>query len=785
MKRWCRSLTNNRLNILKRLLETRTNAEMVSPTDQQLAQHLEEIFGDKEKLRVFLEKTGEDAQKWLDKLQQLIDNSNLNVTSQLRSSIFTVMIRLSKLSGLHPKGLLLQDVRKLGRHPIAAGGFGDVWKGIIGQSDSEGQLVCLKVSKVYVKSDLDVLFKEYLREAIMWRQLNHRNVLPFLGIFYLKDDSQFCLISPWMENGNLLQYLKATRRADVDHIVLACDVAAGLAYLHGEKVVHGDLKGLNVLITPEGRACIGDFGLSRIADTLALKLTTSTTRAAGTARWLAREVLNGSSGPTKESDVYAFACVCYEIFTTLPPFHEFGNDAAVILHVMSEKCPTRPTGTPELDDGMWNIMEACWNANSASRPRATEVLDRINSETLVARKTTWTVDHIELKPLLPPPRASSPPAHGSHEPTQVSDGSLSERFGTEGKHTNRDMGLKLAKETRKHNDKIDGELEEEDRKLKEEFKILLLGSGESGKSTIVKQMRIIHNIGFSEQESAHYRSIVCRNVLDSARAIILTMNKLEIQCIRTRNHALVDKIMNYNHDDKSGLSSEIADAIYQFWQDPATPKVLEEHGSSFYLMDSAPFFSEILRIGSPGYLPSETDILRARQKTTNISETRFTSGAMSIHIFDVGGQRSERRKWIHCFESVTSIILCHALSEYDQVLEEEKSQNRMQESLHLFEAIINSRWFMRTSIILFLNKTDVFKKKISRVPLKRYFPEYTGGNDITKAAKFILWKFNQCNRARLSIYPHLTQATDTTNIRLVFAAVKETVLQNAMRVIML
>jgi guanine nucleotide-binding protein subunit alpha len=156
-------------------------------------------------------------------------------------------------------------------------------------------------------------------------------------------------------------------------------------------------------------------------------------------------------------------------------------------------------------------------------------------------------------------------------------------------------------------------------------------------------------------------------------------------------------------------------------------------------------------------------------------------GQLSIHMFDVGGQRSERKKWIHCFESVTSIIFCTALSEYDQVLLEEKSQNRMAESLVLFESVINSRWFLRTSIILFLNKIDVFKVKLPKVPLERYYPEYTGGSDINKAAKYILWRFMQANRARLSVYPHLTQATDTTNIRLVFAAVKETILQNALK----
>ncbi|THH00498.1 hypothetical protein EW145_g7071 [Phellinidium pouzarii] len=179
-----------------------------------------------------------------------------------------------------------------------------------------------------------------------------------------------------------------------------------------------------------------------------------------------------------------------------------------------------------------------------------------------------------------------------------------------------------------------------------------------------------------------------------------------------------------------------------------------DHSSEFYLMDSASyFFSEVQRIARTGYVPTETDVLRARQKSTGIVETRFNMGQLSIHMFDVGGQRSERKKWIHCFESVTSIIFCTALSEYDQVLLEEAGQNRMVESLVLFESVINSRWFLRTSIILFLNKIDVFKSKLPKVPLEKYFPEYTGGADINKAAKYILWRFMQANRARLSVYP--------------------------------
>lgn len=119
------------------------------------------------------------------------------------------------------------------------------------------------------------------------------------------------------------------------------------------------------------------------------------------------------------------------------------------------------------------------------------------------------------------------------------------------------------------------------------------------------------------------------------------------------------------------------------------------------------------------------------------------------------------------------------------------------ESLVLFDSVVNSRWFMRTSIILFLNKVDLFKVKLGRSPLGNYFPDYSGGNDVNRAAKYLLWRFNQVNRAHLNLYPQwverlifmivklmpcsLTQATDTSNIRLVFAAVKETILQNALK----
>ncbi|EJT50515.1 G-protein alpha-subunit [Trichosporon asahii var. asahii CBS 2479] len=316
---------------------------------------------------------------------------------------------------------------------------------------------------------------------------------------------------------------------------------------------------------------------------------------------------------------------------------------------------------------------------------------------------------------------------------------------------------------------IDRQLEDDSKKFKKECKLLLLG-----KSTIVKQMKIIHQNGYTQDELMQFKNIVHKNVLDSAQALVMAMRKIGVDPEDPTNWTHADRIVEYKADTENGpIPAEIFVAIEALWHDPMIPVVMDR-SSEFYLMDSATyFFANIRRIAAPDYIPNEADVLRARTKTTGISETRFNMGQLSIHMFDVGGQRS--------FEAVTSIIFCVALSEYDQVLLEENGQNRMQESLVLFESVINSRWFLRTSVILFLNKIDVFKQKLPKVPLVNYFPEYTGGADINKAAKYILWRFTQTNRARLSVYPHLTQATDTSNIRLVFAAVKETILQNALR----
>ncbi|CAO3616093.1 unnamed protein product [Cunninghamella blakesleeana] len=297
-------------------------------------------------------------------------------------------------------------------------------------------------------------------------------------------------------------------------------------------------------------------------------------------------------------------------------------------------------------------------------------------------------------------------------------------------------------------------------------------------------MKIIHQNGYTRDELYTWRITVYKNIMESVLALISAMEKFNYQYENESNskHALYINQYKLNELSDSPLNTTLVEAIQHLWKDKSILTLLDKQSSEFYFMDSAPyFFDNIQRIAQPDYVPNVEDVLRARSKTTGITESHFVVNQSEIHMFDVGGQRSERKKWIHCFESVTSIIFCVSLSEYDQNLLEASRQNRMMESLILFESVVNSRWFLRTSVILLLNKIDLFKKKIPKIPFEKYFPDYGGGDSVEKAAKYILWRFSQANRAKLKIFPHLTQATDTQNIKFVFKIVMNTLYENNLK----
>jgi len=219
------------------------------------------------------------------------------------------------------------------------------------------------------------------------------------------------------------------------------------------------------------------------------------------------------------------------------------------------------------------------------------------------------------------------------------------------------------------------------------------------------------------------------------------------------------------------------------WRDSGVQKCYARR-REYQLSDSTHYFlTDIDRIAEPSYFPTDQDMLRVRVPTTGILEYPFDLESIVFRMVDVGGQKSERRKWIHCFENVTSIMFLVALSEYDQVLVEEDNQNRMEESKALFQHIVEYPYFQQSSVILFLNKKDLLEEKIKSSALKDYFPHFNGREKDAQAAReFILQMFVELNPdPEKIIYSHFTCATDTENIRFVFAAVKDTILQANLR----
>eukprot|EP01101_Sappina_pedata_P012526 TRINITY_DN863_c0_g1_i1.p1 TRINITY_DN863_c0_g1~~TRINITY_DN863_c0_g1_i1.p1 ORF type:complete len:369 (+),score=162.47 TRINITY_DN863_c0_g1_i1:38-1108(+) len=323
-------------------------------------------------------------------------------------------------------------------------------------------------------------------------------------------------------------------------------------------------------------------------------------------------------------------------------------------------------------------------------------------------------------------------------------------------------------------------LRRDKRKLESEIKILLLGTGESGKSTFFKQMEILHKEGFSSEVRAGYSEIINSNIILSMRTFIISLNKNDqFQRLLAPYQDDVETFLSPAILFEQSLSPELSKSIYKIWSDQEIKKAYEALNSQ--QSDSASyFFNDVTRISKPDYIPTDQDILRARSRTTGAAEIQFASQQVNFRMVDVGGQRSERRKWMHCFEGVTSLLYFASIGEYDLALYEDSSVNRLAESLMLFRELINCDWFKDSPIVLFLNKSDIFAEKIKRVDLNVAFPDYKDGKDEKAGLSYIKEQFLKCNQnSSRNIYTHVTVATNTDNITRVFMAIKDLMLRTA------
>ncbi|KAK1163781.1 guanine nucleotide-binding protein subunit alpha-13 [Acipenser oxyrinchus oxyrinchus] len=332
--------------------------------------------------------------------------------------------------------------------------------------------------------------------------------------------------------------------------------------------------------------------------------------------------------------------------------------------------------------------------------------------------------------------------------------------------------------------------------VKRLVKILLLGAGESGKSTFLKQMRIIHGQDFDQQAKEDFRATIYSNIIKGIRVLVDAREKLHIPWGDPSNQIHGEKMMAF--DTRSPMVAQglveteifmnYLPSIRALWEDSGIQNAYDRR-REFQLGESVKYFLDNLdKLAEPGYLPSQQDILLARKPTKGIHEYDFEIKNVPFVMVDVGGQRSERKRWFECFDSVTSILFLVSSSEFDQVLMEDRQTNRLTESLNIFETIVNNRVFSNVSIILFLNKTDLLEQKVQVVAIKDYFPEYEGEpHSLADIQKFLVECFRDKRRDQQQkpLYHHFTTAINTENIRLVFRDVKDTILHDNLKQLML
>ncbi|KAJ3763368.1 kinase-like domain-containing protein, partial [Lentinula raphanica] len=257
---------------------------------------------------------------------------------------FSLLLYLSREYQITPSSMLLSAVRRETLNAVAGGGFSDVYRGTL-----NGEFVCLKVLRLCIEQDEKVrndIRKQFCREALIWRQLKHPNILPLLGVQLDMFYPSFCLVSPWMANKDIITYLK--KNPEHDFLTVLSDIVAGIRYLHSRDppIVHGDIRGVsrvytynnpslifvhswqaNIMVTAERHCCLADFGLaSVIAQSQAWSLTsTSMNTTKGALRWLAPEYIITDDSNTTVSetvmhtsrDIYALGCTVVEVLQLL------------------------------------------------------------------------------------------------------------------------------------------------------------------------------------------------------------------------------------------------------------------------------------------------------------------------------------------------------------------------------------------------------------------------------------------------------------------------------------
>mmetsp|Transcript_15441 Transcript_15441/g.19115 ORF Transcript_15441/g.19115 Transcript_15441/m.19115 type:complete len:383 (+) Transcript_15441:299-1447(+) len=338
------------------------------------------------------------------------------------------------------------------------------------------------------------------------------------------------------------------------------------------------------------------------------------------------------------------------------------------------------------------------------------------------------------------------------------------------------------------------------------IKILLLGAGESGKSTLFKQFKILYSDqkDFSKEDRDAFVSVIHANIVSDMKIMIDACPSHT----PIKNEDAANVVGGWGKNQK--LGPDQLHVIEALWNDAGMVQTWQDRGDIQVQDALAYYMSDIARVcGVPStFVPTNEDILHSRVRTSGVVQENFQIGEARFEMYDVGGQRNERRKWIHSFQNVTTVMFVAAVSEYNQVLYEDNGVNRQTEAVELFRQQLESEWFLTIPFILFLNKKDLFREKLPKIPFKvtegdeqrnidfqgpecemdRSPPYNTDGSDSS---------FENCYDAALEylkdiyvsqqddlpvarkagIYTHFTNSTDSENVERIMNSCKDIILR--------
>ncbi|KAI8893673.1 guanine nucleotide binding protein, alpha subunit [Globomyces pollinis-pini] len=324
--------------------------------------------------------------------------------------------------------------------------------------------------------------------------------------------------------------------------------------------------------------------------------------------------------------------------------------------------------------------------------------------------------------------------------------------------------------------KIEAYLKAEKKKfeqLKNEPKLLLLGPSDSGKSTFLKQLKLLHGKGFTPEELQVAKHTALGNILSITEQLILNSSS-EIQS----QFDILLKFISLEIGPFESYPLHIIQTLLKFWEHEQIQQKFEEMKGIFPLTTKH-FFDNMERIAAPSSVLTNNDVLLLRSVTQAISDNIVVINDINFHFYDVSGLKHHRKHWIPYFDDVNCVVFVINVAAFDQKMVEDPDKNQMHDALTLFERICNNPLLAKSQLMLFFNKKDLFLEKIRRLSLVEYFPDYTGKvNSNSEGLEFFKTKFralNQINRPYIPV--HLTCCTDTEAMKVIVAGVVQNLIE--------